>query len=176
MRSRAGIAVFLLVLALILAVGCALQESGQDSLEPGGKGAKDEIGDDGGGNGNATAGNDQENEDAGKDSVSDGDKGVGNDSGGNVADDPDGEVFQDSGIYLGQADSHSIEIHISGVPWEVGSEVFQLSGKVQEEFESYGFEKEDDVKFTYVLWDHAGVTTKTIIEIVKINTFGSVGT
>ncbi len=159
MKNSVKIAVLLLVLALFLAVGCAKSETGDDLLGPGEENGDEVIGEDNG---------DSRKEEPGKDSVSSGDDKAGSGNGDSVADDPEGEVGQDSGIYLGQADSHSIEIHISGVPREMGEEVFQLSGKVQKEFASYGFETDDQVKFTYVLWEQDGVTVKTIIAIEKI--------
>jgi len=83
-------------------------------------------------------------------------------------DNGDSEVKENSGTYLGQIDSHSIEIQISGVPEEIDPRAFQLSSRVQEEFESYGFETGDQVKFSYTVQDHGQVSTMTIIEIEKI--------
>lgn len=167
MRNSFKIAVLLLVLALIVAAGCARPETGEEALEPGEENGDEVIGAENGGDGEEI-GNDNGKEDAGKDSGSSGGGEAGNDNGDSVADDPEGELMQDSGTYLGQVDPHSIEIHISGVPPGVDPRVFQLSGKVQNEFESYGLEIEDEVKFSYIVGDHGGVTTMTIIEIEKI--------
>ncbi|NLA26211.1 MAG: hypothetical protein GX878_02325 [Firmicutes bacterium] len=167
MKNSFKIAVLLLVLALIIAAGCARPGTGEDALEPGEENGGEVIGADNGGDGEEI-GNDNGKEDAGKDSGSNGGGETGNGSGDSVAEDPEGELMQDSGTYLGQVDPHSIEIHISGVPLAMDPQVFQLSGKVMKEFESYGFETGDQVKFSYIMGDHGGITTMTIIEIDKI--------
>ncbi len=167
MRNSYKIVVLLLVLAMVAASGCARPETGEDALEPGEGNGDEVIGADNGGDGEET-GNTNGKEDAGKDSGNNGGGEAANDNGDSVADDPEGEFMQDSGTYLGQVDPHSIEIHISGVPLAMDPKVFQLSGKVMKEFESYNLETGDQVKFSYIVGDHDGVTTMTIIEIVKI--------
>ncbi|HHX86940.1 MAG TPA: hypothetical protein GX693_02035 [Firmicutes bacterium] len=147
MKNSIKVLVLLLALALILAAGCAQSEDDTETPEPGGENGNEVIGDD--------------NEDNGNEVVGDG-----NGNGENEA--PSDEVKQDSGTYLGQIDGHTIEIRISGVPEEKDPRAFQLSGKVQEEFESYGFETGDQVKFKYTVQEHGQVSTMTIIEIEKI--------
>lgn len=154
MKSKVRLAVLLLILALIMASGCARPETEEDAPDRGGE-SGDEIA---GGNGGNV-----EEEISGDEAVR-----PGSGSGDSAAADPVGEVVQDSGTYLGQVDSHSIEIHICGVPLEAGCRVFQLSGRIRNEFAGYGFEKGDQVKFSYVAEDHSGTTTATIIKIEEI--------
>lgn len=61
-----------------------------------------------------------------------------------------GEVKIDSGRYVGQIDSNSIEIKISGVPDEIAARAFQLSDEVKEKFQEYGFKEGDEVIFDYI--------------------------
>lgn len=151
MKNSLKVMVLLLVLALILAAGCAQPEPENDALEPGGENGSEEIGDDNQDSENPEDPADPEEptDPEGPEEAADG-------------------VKQDSGTYLGQIDSHSIEIRISGVPEVMDPKAFQLSGKVQEEFESYGLETGDQVKFSYTVKEHGQATTMTIIEIEKI--------
>ena len=56
---------------------------------------------------------------------------------------------QDSGRYIGQVDSNSIEIRISGVPDSIDPKVFRLSDDVKTQFNSYNLKTNDQIKFTY---------------------------
>jgi len=60
------------------------------------------------------------------------------------------EAHVDSGRYVGQVDSNSIEIRISGVPDEIAPRVFQLSDELKERFDEYELETGDEILFTYV--------------------------
>lgn len=60
-------------------------------------------------------------------------------------------VKTDTGRYIGQIDSNSIEIKISGIPDEFATKVFRFSEKVKNEFNNLDLKAEDVVKIKYVI-------------------------
>lgn len=71
----------------------------------------------------------------------------------------------DSGRYVGQIDSNSIEVKISGVPDAIAAKAFRLSEGVKAKFNSYGLKTGDVIRFTYQTNEYGqGV----IMEITKI--------
>ncbi len=59
------------------------------------------------------------------------------------------DLLTDSGAFAGRIDDLSIEIHISGVPDDNGYRAFELSEQLRKDFDSYGFESGDQVRFKY---------------------------
>lgn len=71
----------------------------------------------------------------------------------------------DSGRYVGQIDSNSIEVKISGAPDAIAAKAFRLSDGVKAKFDSYGLKSGDVIRFTYQTNEHGqGIIT----EITKI--------
>ncbi|PKM86752.1 MAG: hypothetical protein CVU87_11195 [Firmicutes bacterium HGW-Firmicutes-12] len=58
-------------------------------------------------------------------------------------------VKNDTGMYVGLIDNHSIEIKISGVPDEHSAKAFELTDKVKENFDNLGLNTGDQVHFTF---------------------------
>jgi hypothetical protein len=58
-------------------------------------------------------------------------------------------VKNDTGMYVGLIDNHSIEIKISGVPDEHSAKAFELTDKVKDNFDKLGLNTGDRVHFTY---------------------------
>ncbi len=75
------------------------------------------------------------------------------------------EHKKDSGTYVGQIDSNSVEIKISGVPNENAYRAFQLSEELKENLSSLEIQEGDAVLFTYTTNDQV---RPVIIEIEKI--------
>ncbi|MFZ7104941.1 MAG: hypothetical protein ACOWWO_20065 [Peptococcaceae bacterium] len=55
-----------------------------------------------------------------------------------------------NGEYLGQIDSNSIEIKISGESEETPAQAFRLAEDVKQNFTDYGLNTGDEVCFTYI--------------------------
>lgn len=77
------------------------------------------------------------------------------------------ETKQDSGTYVGQIDSNSIEIKISGVPEEYSPRAFRFSEEIKAMFDSYGLETNDQVWFSYVVNKDNQNVLKSIDRIQK---------
>ncbi|KUG03510.1 hypothetical protein ASZ90_019072 [hydrocarbon metagenome] len=59
------------------------------------------------------------------------------------------ELITDTGTFTGRIDDQSIEIHISGVPEDIGYRAFELSEELRQDFDSFGFETGEQVIFKY---------------------------
>lgn len=55
----------------------------------------------------------------------------------------------DTGTYLGRIDNNSVEILISGVPKETGTQAFQLSDELIEAWDKMGFTEGDQIKIQF---------------------------
>lgn len=56
----------------------------------------------------------------------------------------------DTGRYVGQIDSNSIEIRISGVPDEISAKAFRLNDSIKANFQSYALQEGDQIKFSFI--------------------------
>lgn len=62
---------------------------------------------------------------------------------------PQNEVEIGTGTYIGQIDSNSVEIHISGVPEDMASRAFRFSQELRDVFDQQGIKDNTSVKFEY---------------------------
>lgn len=81
------------------------------------------------------------------------------------SDNESSDVKTDSGRYVGQIDSSSIEIKISGVPDEKAARAFRLSDDVKESFSDYKLESGDVIRFNYFVNEH---NQNVIVKIEKM--------
>jgi len=73
------------------------------------------------------------------------------------------ELLQDTGAYVGQIDSNSVEIEISGVPKETAAKAFRLDESIKEGFEEkHGLQTGDKVSFTYFVDEYQRNVLKEI--------------
>lgn len=56
----------------------------------------------------------------------------------------------DTGRYVGQIDSNSIEIRLSGVPDEISAKAFRLNDSLKANFQAYALQKDDQIKFSFI--------------------------
>lgn len=56
----------------------------------------------------------------------------------------------DTGRYVGQIDSNSIEIRLSGVPDEISAKAFRLNDSLKANFQSYALQEDDQIKFSFI--------------------------
>jgi hypothetical protein len=59
------------------------------------------------------------------------------------------DIKIDTGTYVGQIDSNSIEINISGVPEDMASRALRFSPELKDVFEQLGIQDNTPVKFEY---------------------------
>jgi hypothetical protein len=78
------------------------------------------------------------------------------------------EVKTDSGRFLGQIDSNSVEIRKSGVPESSPPEAFQLSEELKEKINDYNLNQDDEIRFKYTLPNEQKSERPVIIEIEKL--------
>jgi hypothetical protein len=62
---------------------------------------------------------------------------------------PPAEVETDTGKYLGQIDSNSIEIEVKEGTEKAQIQAFQLSEEIKENFSDYKLNPDDKISFTY---------------------------
>lgn len=73
------------------------------------------------------------------------------------------ELLQGTGTYVGQIDSNSVEIEISGVPEEEAAKAFRLDESIKEDFEEkHGLQTGDKVSFTYLVDEYQRNVLKEI--------------
>lgn len=76
------------------------------------------------------------------------------------------ETLTGSGTYVGQIDTNSIEIKVSGVPDDTASKAFQLDEKLKDNFEAkHGLQSGDQVKFSYFVDEYERPILMTIEKI-----------
>ena len=72
---------------------------------------------------------------------------------------------KDTGTYVGQIDSNSIEIKISGVPEPKAARAFQLADMVKDNFDRFGLETGDQVLFSFFKNDNGQLVLTSIEKI-----------
>lgn len=77
------------------------------------------------------------------------------------------DIRKDTGRFMGQIDSNSIEVKVSGVPEGISLRAFQLGDSIKEGFDKYGLEPGDEISFTYKTPGNG--ERPVIIELSKVN-------